>query len=206
MCFRYGATVNSTCEKIVLQQLNVDNFPRIRIFIKNNRHFSLDNRRLYMFRVLENLGVLETITVRMTDRIGHREVTTENEGCHVKLRNKAVTYKHCSCFFTYDYPDWWDSSYRCHRNKVHVTLLRTPSRLRDVDSMGHRKINNSYNNIEAESYDFVQNEANRVQRYLTAQAAHQQDMSASQFFCMVMLCIIIFIIVCFIFILLTRSI
>ena len=66
--------------------------------------FSVDNRRLYMFRVLNVLGRLNYIEVKQWKE-HNREITTGNLGCHVTVRNRKIdnrwkfgeTYKHCSC-------------------------------------------------------------------------------------------------------------
>ena len=77
-------------------------------------HFlhSADNRRLYVFRVLNILGMLPKIKVKRVTEI-ERDVTTTNNGCHVYLRNRpkeqggwnfAITYRHCSCTYGYSKP------------------------------------------------------------------------------------------------------
>ena len=67
-------------------------------------YFSADNRRLYVFRVLNLLGLLPEIEVKIVNKI-HHEITTKNNGCHTYLRKQKVnnrwveveTYRHCSC-------------------------------------------------------------------------------------------------------------
>ena len=68
--------------------------------------FSVDNRRLYVFRVLNLLGLLPSISVNKAHPNFEREITTENDGCHVRVRNRkdnngrwlrVETYRHCSC-------------------------------------------------------------------------------------------------------------
>ena len=66
----------------------------------------MDNRRLYVFRVLNVLGLLKWIQIKKVNHF-EREMTTENDGCHVRVRNRrnkngrwmqAETYRHCSCY------------------------------------------------------------------------------------------------------------
>ena len=68
--------------------------------------FSHDNRRLYVFRVLNMLGLLPKIEVTESNRIDTSKITTINGGCHVFVRNrkdnngrwrKAETFRHCTC-------------------------------------------------------------------------------------------------------------
>ena len=70
----------------------------------NHLCFSMDNRRLYVFRVLNILGKLDYIEVNEVKTI-RREITTQNNGCHISVRNRKInnrwqkreTYRHCSC-------------------------------------------------------------------------------------------------------------
>ena len=66
----------------------------------------MDNRRLYVFRVLNVLGLLKWIQVKKVNHF-EREKTTENDGCHVRVRYRQdnngrwmrpETYRHCSCY------------------------------------------------------------------------------------------------------------
>ena len=68
-------------------------------------NFSRDNRRLYVFRVLNVLGLLDKIEVVMWSDMGlvDRDLT---DGCHVTVRNKkdnnerwiiSRVYRHCNC-------------------------------------------------------------------------------------------------------------
>jgi len=68
--------------------------------------YSVDNRRLYVFRVLNILGKLDSIQVNKVNRFNWEKMTTVNGGCHLYVRNRrdnnfrwltAETYRHCSC-------------------------------------------------------------------------------------------------------------
>ena len=67
--------------------------------------FSNDNRRLYVFRVLNLLGILKEIEVEVGKKLHRQKYTTENDGCHVFVRGSSnnnrggfdETYLHCTC-------------------------------------------------------------------------------------------------------------
>ncbi|XP_076825270.1 uncharacterized protein LOC143470867 [Clavelina lepadiformis] len=149
MYFQDGDEVNDACEKIALEKLSANQFPTIKTFKRDNQLYSLDNRRLYVFRVSEKLGLLEKVEVIFTNRTDHRDVTTENNGCHVTVRNNkkngrwvsADTYWHCSCsqFASKStYPDWWDKSLGCHKKRRNI-YRSTPSNLHIPNSQARQK-------------------------------------------------------------------
>nr|XP_026695737.1 uncharacterized protein LOC113475601 [Ciona intestinalis] len=68
------------------------------------RIFSVDNRRLYVFRVLEKAGCLHSIKVQVINQFDEERFTSTNNGCHARLRSggrrqKAPpAYRHCECY------------------------------------------------------------------------------------------------------------
>ncbi|CAK8684611.1 unnamed protein product [Clavelina lepadiformis] len=99
--FKNGdGSVNDLIRQIARKDTDVEDISMIRVYTRNGFYYSIDNRRLYVFRVLKRMGCLDTIEVRMIDYNNHsmsRRYTTKNGGCHVNLRNVGVTFKHCNC-------------------------------------------------------------------------------------------------------------
>ncbi|CAK8698372.1 unnamed protein product [Clavelina lepadiformis] len=89
--------------------------------------YSQDNRRLYAYKVLENMGVLSALDVEYNSENTmpsmNRKFTTNCNGCHVFVRGIiAPTYRHCKCLNVpfrssnqsyLEYPGWWDSNGQC---------------------------------------------------------------------------------------------
>lgn len=92
--FQDGGLVNGIVDDICEGRVDVKTIPPISVAKVNNRFYSADNRRLYVFRVLEKRGVLSHIDVRLVDHIYPDKMTTENEGVSVEVRGaKPVPHK-----------------------------------------------------------------------------------------------------------------
>lgn len=78
--------MNDLVTKVEEGRVNVANIPPIKVAKKNNRYYSSDNRRLYVFRVLQRRGKLRKVQVRMVKEIYDEKFTTENDGYEVKVR------------------------------------------------------------------------------------------------------------------------
>ncbi|XP_076817448.1 uncharacterized protein LOC143462991 [Clavelina lepadiformis] len=93
--FRDGRSVNQTVYDIENGLMNVDDLPMIRVVRRNGRYYAFDNRRLYVFRVLENRGCLRTVTVlkASSGQFQPRRFTTLNNGISITVRGD-VTLPH----------------------------------------------------------------------------------------------------------------
>lgn len=91
--FQNGYSVNETLREIELGEMFVEDFPAMRVVKMNNKYYSLDNRRLYVFRVLEKRGKLKSVDVRIVERVLQGRITTKNGGRSVKIRGDQ-TYSH----------------------------------------------------------------------------------------------------------------
>lgn len=91
----YGGNVNEAIRKIKQGIYTVGQFPRIEVVSRGGAYFTLDNRRLYVFRVLQVEGYLDTITVYETQYTDwyRRKFTTFNEGESIRVRGD-VTHTH----------------------------------------------------------------------------------------------------------------
>lgn len=90
--FRDGRGVNRAIEEIESGRIKVENFPAIRVARKNNKYYSLDNRRLYVFRVLEKRGLIRTVPVVFQKH--YDKFTTINDGRSIYVRGEVKTYDH----------------------------------------------------------------------------------------------------------------
>ena len=93
--FRCKRNVNETIEKIEKRILNVGALPQIQVLKKDGHYYSLDNRRLYIYRVLHYRGLLDTIKVNLvpSSRFQEWKFTTYNEGKTINVRG-GKTHKH----------------------------------------------------------------------------------------------------------------
>ncbi|XP_076817069.1 uncharacterized protein LOC143462702 [Clavelina lepadiformis] len=85
--FSDGKSVNETVEKISSGEMSVNDLPKIKVTKKNGFYYSFDNRRLYVYRVLELRGLLDTVEVKKAPvRFFQEErFTTDNNGRCVRL-------------------------------------------------------------------------------------------------------------------------
>ncbi|XP_078484512.1 uncharacterized protein LOC100175021 isoform X2 [Ciona intestinalis] len=96
-CRRSGHSrdsVNETLDKILSWQLSATDLPRIDVAEKDGELYTLGNRRLYIFRVLELKGKLDTIPVHIVSSFGQQRLTTINDGVSIVMRNGGGTRDH----------------------------------------------------------------------------------------------------------------
>nr|XP_002131378.1 uncharacterized protein LOC100175021 isoform X2 [Ciona intestinalis] len=85
--------VNDTIDKILSGRLLATDLPRIEVAERDGELYTLGNRRLYMFRVLELKGKLKTIRVNVVSSL-RRGLTTINDGVSIYMRNGGGTRDH----------------------------------------------------------------------------------------------------------------
>jgi len=93
---RYTLSVNETLREIACNKLSSDVLLPIDVVSKSGQVYSLDNRRLYIFRVLQLIGKVNIIDVRYVTYnpyIHQRKFTTDNNGLSVRVRGD-ITYRH----------------------------------------------------------------------------------------------------------------
>ncbi|XP_076824816.1 uncharacterized protein LOC143470521 isoform X3 [Clavelina lepadiformis] len=137
MYFQNGEAINNVCERIALGELNIDDFPKIEVVPLDEFYFSLDNRRLYMFRVLEILGVTARVPVIFKNPTTDRKLTTINKGCHIEIRKskdnngkwvQVTPYRHCPCSVQVvkrKFANWWDEVEHCHKSQSAIFKKRS---------------------------------------------------------------------------------
>ena len=58
-----GKMLQETLNELVMGVVNINDIPKIRVYSDGNNYYSMNNRRLWVFKQLESLGHLETIDV-----------------------------------------------------------------------------------------------------------------------------------------------
>ncbi|XP_039249275.2 uncharacterized protein LOC120326980 [Styela clava] len=86
--------VNDVIHEILQGETFVSDFPPISVWYKNGSWYSENNRRLYMFRVLEYKGKISDINVTEDDPPRWRPNTSRDDGDSIRLRGGAQTYPH----------------------------------------------------------------------------------------------------------------
>ncbi|CAG2201988.1 unnamed protein product [Mytilus edulis] len=78
--------IGETLDDLINRTINVKDIPTISVFIHNNKWFTTDNRRLWVFRKAEELGILHSIPVYQNLCIVSSKLTTTNGGLNVRVR------------------------------------------------------------------------------------------------------------------------
>ncbi|KAK3596680.1 hypothetical protein CHS0354_038913 [Potamilus streckersoni] len=83
--FKNHGTIGSVLDKIY-GVMSIEDIPKISVTKRNGKWFTTDNRRLWIFRQLENLGKCPEIDVLERSDIPDRKFTTKNGGVSVTVR------------------------------------------------------------------------------------------------------------------------
>jgi hypothetical protein len=79
--------IGETLDEIVRNPDTADRIPNISVFNKDGKWFALDNRRLWVFKKAEELGILSSIDVYVTYEINYSKFTTTCDGRCVRVRS-----------------------------------------------------------------------------------------------------------------------
>jgi len=83
--FKTGDSVDNLIQKLKSGELTADQIPPIRIFEKNGKIYSLDNRRLYTFQ--EANVPLRTVWATPEEVAAEAwKFTTKNDGASIRIR------------------------------------------------------------------------------------------------------------------------
>ena len=90
--FENGRTIISTFNVCVKYPYVINRIPIMRVFKKDGKWFSMDNRRLWVFKKLEAEGHIKDVTVRHTsrDKLPDDKFTTQNGGVDVSIRDTTA--------------------------------------------------------------------------------------------------------------------
>jgi len=91
--FQDGGRVNALVEDLQSGRTELNRIPLISVVKLDNKYYSMDNRRLYVFRVLQKRGVIGVIKVRLATRYNPQKFTTENDGYRIRVR-RDKTHPH----------------------------------------------------------------------------------------------------------------
>lgn len=86
--FEYGQSIHDTLKMCQEDPMAIHQIPTMRVCMKNGKWFTLDNRRLWIFRRLEEGGHITDVDVNVvsSDRLSARKFTTTNGGVSVRIR------------------------------------------------------------------------------------------------------------------------
>lgn len=90
--FEYGQSIHDTLKMCQEDPMAIHQIPTMRVCMKNGKWFTLDNRRLWIFRRLEEGGHITNVDVNVvsSDRLSARKFTTTNGGVSVRIRQPCV--------------------------------------------------------------------------------------------------------------------
>ncbi|XP_062584742.1 uncharacterized protein LOC134246394 [Saccostrea cucullata] len=90
--FDNGHTIYSTVSVCKKHPYVINKIPRMRVCKKDGKWYTLDNRRLWVFRKLEADGHIKDVKVNQVskDRLPAEKFTTENGGESVEIRRAFV--------------------------------------------------------------------------------------------------------------------
>lgn len=90
--FDNGHTIYSTVSVCKKHQYVINKIPRMRVCKKDGKWYTLDNRRLWVFRKLEADGHIKDVKVTQVskDRLPAEKFTTKNDGESVDIRRPYV--------------------------------------------------------------------------------------------------------------------
>ncbi|CAC5413380.1 unnamed protein product [Mytilus coruscus] len=78
--------IGETLDDLINGTVKVNNIPNISVFIHNNKWFTTDNRRLWVFRKAEEFGILRSIPVSQNLCIDLTKLTPTDDGLTVRVR------------------------------------------------------------------------------------------------------------------------
>jgi len=97
--FSNGATLNETITKIELGLMDVYDLPKIRVVRRNGFYYAFDNRRLYIYRVLEHRNKLDEVKVKLAppSKFKPSYFTIKNNGESIRLtRGTTLPHSHAT--------------------------------------------------------------------------------------------------------------
>ena len=79
--------IGETLDQLLENSSYIQNIPNIEVVEINGKLFSMDNRRLWVYKKAEELGSLETIDVIRTSSFNRNKFTTKNGGTSIRVRS-----------------------------------------------------------------------------------------------------------------------
>ncbi|KAJ8310482.1 hypothetical protein KUTeg_012347 [Tegillarca granosa] len=78
--------IGELLDDLLLDRCSVDTIPKISVMKFNNKYYSADNRRLWIFKKAEEFGKCDSIQVCEIDFIPAKKLTTQCDGLNVHIR------------------------------------------------------------------------------------------------------------------------
>ena len=93
--FKNGVLLSTTIQEIEQGTMSVYSLPKIRVVRRNGYYYAFDNRRLYVYRVLQYRGLLDKVKVNLAPlrKFQPERFTTRNNGRSVRLQS-GLTLPH----------------------------------------------------------------------------------------------------------------
>ncbi|XP_036358910.1 uncharacterized protein LOC115211823 [Octopus sinensis] len=88
-CFQNGNEIQDLISDIIKGQTTINEIRTIRVFLKDEKHYSVDNRRLYVFKEVQRLKQpYLRIGVKLIDEADFdaAKFTTTSDGLYIKVR------------------------------------------------------------------------------------------------------------------------
>jgi hypothetical protein len=80
-----GRSVNETLEILRKDPSYISNIPRIKVVTDGDKYYSMNNRRLWVFKQLEKEGLIESIDVALEPIPAHSKITKNTYSLEAKV-------------------------------------------------------------------------------------------------------------------------
>ena len=78
--------IGDTLDQLLIDSSYIQRIPNIQVVERNGTLFSMDNRRLWVFKKAEEFGCFEKIDVIRTRKFNRNKFTTKNGGTSIRVR------------------------------------------------------------------------------------------------------------------------
>ncbi|KAL3877302.1 hypothetical protein ACJMK2_035032 [Sinanodonta woodiana] len=90
--FQIGKNIGTVIKEIMNEECKISDIPEIEVMVKDGVYYSADNRRLYIFKILEAKGLVADISVRLVKRIKKSKWTTKTQGLAIDVRGQVIDF------------------------------------------------------------------------------------------------------------------
>ena len=78
--------ITDTLDQILSHKITANDIPMIQVIVNNGIMYSLNNRRLYLFKELRKRGVITEVPVRMKQAFGKLKSKLTPENCSLEAK------------------------------------------------------------------------------------------------------------------------
>ncbi|KAL3877304.1 hypothetical protein ACJMK2_035035 [Sinanodonta woodiana] len=90
--FKTGKNIGTVIKEIMNGECKISDIPEIEVIVKDDVYYSADNRRLYIFKILETKGLCSSISVKLVKRTNKSRWTTKTQGLGIKVRGQVIDF------------------------------------------------------------------------------------------------------------------